>query len=99
MRKLKVPVLFLFMVLVVTANTHASTKQQNSQPAWLSGVPPTMETMKKLRRSHGGYVLQDKDGLYLKMLWLRKSADLNKSAYNSSLKGSVFLLSLLKGLS
>jgi len=92
MRKFKIPMLFLFMVLVITTNAHASTKQQNSQPIWLSGTPPTMETMKKLRRSHGGYVLQDKEGLYSKILWLRQGDALKKSDYISNAEGTFFLI-------
>jgi len=92
MREFKIPTLFFFMLVVATTNTYASTSQQNSQPIWLSGTPPTMETMKKLRRSHGGYVLQDKAGLYSKILWLRQGEAFKKSSYLSSAQGEFLLI-------
>jgi len=82
------------IVATLSLSSQAALVQQDKEPVWLSGNPPNMKITKQLRRSHGGYVLQDKDGLYSKILWLRKGADLNKSAYTSSLKGDFFLIDM-----
>jgi len=91
MRKFQIPMLFLFMMLVVTTNTHASTKQQNSQPLWLSGAPPNMKMMEQFTRSHGGMVIRDEERNYSKMLWLRAGSSFNKAPYLSKQIGQFYL--------
>ncbi|MDO9141024.1 MAG: hypothetical protein Q7U38_11945 [Methylobacter sp.] len=47
---------------------------------WLSDQPPDKSLLKKMQRSHGGYVYVE-DNVYVKQLWLRKGDSLSKSAY------------------
>ncbi len=51
-----------------------------SQIYWLSDIAPSKEQAKEMRSSHGGMVIQGKQG-YSKKLWLRKGDSIVDSTY------------------
>ena len=86
------------VLTLLSLGSQANMLPEDEKPIWLSGIPPNMKMLKDFRRSHGGYVLQDKEGLYSKMLWLREGLDLTKSSYVSTSRGNFFLIDMQSDL-